>query len=285
MKQFFIIQNNQNVGPMPANQLVQYGLEPNSLVWAEGMANWTPASQVPELAQYLAPQQPAAPVPPPAAPAQPYQQQPAQQPYQQPVQQPYQQQPVQQPYQQPAQQPYQQPVQPAQNPLGTMDTQGIFKLVLFLVLGYMAIVGLINFIDSFNLLDFPKGTAPGLFMLFSSLAVIGISVVLILRIAKNERYGFLAMGFFVLSFLFGLLNMILIGSGSTFIMPFIGGIVGAVCTLLAIMPMEKISDPNSYKQLMAEATQMDYILLGVYAVLMIGFVVFMKVMMRGMFRL
>ena len=279
MKQFFIIQNNQNFGPMPANQLVQYGLGPNSLVWAEGMANWTPANQVPELAQFLTPAPPAAPVPPaqpaapapPAAPAQPYQ--PAQQPYQQ---QPYQQQPYQQ-------QPYQTPGQPAQNPVA-MDTQGIFKLVLFLVLGYMAIVGLINFIDSFNLLDFPKGTAPGLFMLFSSLAVIGISVIIILRISKNEKYGFLALGFFALSFLFGLLDMILIGSGSTFIMPFIGGIIGAVCTLLAIMPIEKISDPNSYKQLMAEATQIDYILLGVYAVLMIGFLVFMKVMIKG-FRL
>lgn len=273
MKQFFIIQNNQNFGPMPANQLVQYGLGPDSLVWAEGMANWTPANQVPELAQFLTPAPPAAPVPPaqpahvpPAAPAQPYQ--PAQQPYQQ------------QPYQQ---QPYQAPGQPVQSP-AAMDTQGIFKLVLFLVLGYMAIAGLINFIRSFDLLDFPKGTAPGLFMLFSSLAVIGISVIIILRISKNEKYGFLALGFFALSFIFGLLNMIIISSDSTFTMPFIGGIIGAIFTLLAIMPVEKISDPNSYKQLMAEATQLDYILLGAYAVLMIGFLVFMKVMLRG-FRL
>ena len=166
-----------------------------------------------------------------------------------------------------------------------MDTQGIFKLILFLVLGYTAIAGLINFIDSFNLFDLRKGTVTGLFMMFSSLAVIGICVVIILRILKNEKYGFLALGFFVLSFFFGLLNMILISSVSSFIMPFIAGIMGIVITLLAIMPMEKISDPNSYKQLLAEAQQIDYILLGVYAVLMIGFLVFFKVMMKGMFRL
>ncbi len=273
---------------MPPEQLVQYGLEPNSLVWCEGMENWQPASQVPELAQYLAPAQPAIPVP-PAAPAQQPYQQPSQQPYQQPGQQPYQQ-PGQQPYQQPGQQSYQQPYQqpgqpPAQNPFGNMDTQGIFKLVLFLVLGYTAIAGLINFIDSFDLFDIRKGTMAGLFMLFSSLAVIGISVVIILRIVKNEKFGFLALGFFALSFIFGLLNMILIHSSSNFIMPFIAGILGIVITLLAIMPMERISDPNSYKQIMAEATQIDYILLGVYAVLMIGFLVFFKVMMKSAFRL
>ncbi|MBP5687915.1 MAG: DUF4339 domain-containing protein [Muribaculaceae bacterium] len=284
MKQFFIIQNNQNFGPLPADQLKLYGLGPNSLVWCEGMANWTPASQVPELAQFLAPAAPvppatpappAAPVP-PAAPAQPQ----YSQPYQQPAQQPYQ-----QPAQQPYQQPYQQPGQPAQNPFGNMDTQGIFKLILFLVLGYTAIAGLINFIDSFDLFDIRKGTLAGLFMLFSSLATIGICVVIILRMIKNEKYGFLALGFFAISFILGLLNMILIASSSNFIMPFIAGIMGIVITLLAIMPMEKISDPNSYKQLMAEATQIDYILLGVYAVLMIGFLVFFKVMMKSAFRL
>ena len=166
-----------------------------------------------------------------------------------------------------------------------MDTQGIFKLILFLVLGYTAIAGLINFIDSFDLFDIRKGTLAGLFMLFSSLATIGICVVIILRMIKNENYGFLALGFFAISFILGLLNMILIASSSNFIMPFIAGIMGIVITLLAIMPMEKISDPNSYKQLMAEATQIDYILLGVYAVLMIGFLVFFKVMMKSAFRL
>ncbi len=277
MKQFFIIKNNQQFGPMPLEQLVQQGLEPNTLVWCEGMPEWKPANQVPEVMPYLAPAQPTPPVP-PAAPAQP--QYPPQQPYQQ---QPYQQQPYQQPYQQSYQQPGQ-PGQPVQNPFGNMDTQGIFKLILFLVLGYTAIAGLINFIRSFDLLDFPKGTASGLFMLFSSLAVIGISVVIILRMVKNQKYGFLALGFFVLSFFFGLLTMILIGTSSSFTMPFIGGIIGIVCTLLATMPMEKISDPNSYKQLMAEATQIDFILLGVYAVLMLGFLIFTKIMFKG-FRL
>ena len=275
MKQFFIIKNSQQLGPMPLEQMLQQGLESNTLVWCEGMPEWKPASQVAELMPYLAPApQPAAPVQPQYSPHQP-----PQQPPQQPNQQPYQQQPNQQPYQQqPNQQPYQPSVQPAQSPFGNMATQSVFKLILFLILGYTAVAGLINFIDSFNLFDVPKGTAPGLFMLFSSLAVIGISVVIILRIIKNYKYGFLALGFFALSFLFGLLNMILFSSSSTFIMPFIGGLLGIFCTLLAVMPVEKISDPNSYKQLMAEASQIDYILLGAYAILMIGFIVFTKVM-------
>ena len=162
-----------------------------------------------------------------------------------------------------------------------MDTQSIFKLVLFLILGYAAIAGLINFIDSFDLFDVRKGTFAGLCMLFSSLVIIGICAVIIVRIVKNERFGFLALGFFALSFIFGLLNMILIASTSTFIMPFIAGILGIVCTLLAVIPMERLGDPNSYKAMLAEAKQLDYILLGVYAVLMIGFLVCTKIMLKS----
>lgn len=269
MKQFFIIKDNQNVGPMTPDQLVQFGLQPNSLVWTEGMAEWMPASQVPELMPYLGQAQPAA----PAQPQQPYQQ-PYQQPaQQQPYQQPYQQ-PAQQPYQQPYQQPAQQPGQPVQSPFANMTPQGIFKIILYIILAYTAISGLIYFIHSFSTMKLHKGTGPGVFELFIGLVVIGICVVTILRMVKNERYAFLALGFFAITFLFALLNLIIVAPVYTFIMLLIASILGIVCTIFSIMPMEKLGDPNSYKSILTEATQLDYILLGAYAVLSLAFLLF-----------
>ena len=95
---YYIIYNGQQVGPMPKEQLVAYGLNPTSKVWCEGMPNWADASTVVDLHPLLYPQQP--PMPPYQGG---YQQQP---PYQQPPYQGgYQQQPYQGGYQQ--HQPYQ----------------------------------------------------------------------------------------------------------------------------------------------------------------------------------
>lgn len=80
--QYFISNNGQQAGPFELHDLIANGLNPQSLVWCEGMANWLPATQVPEVAQLLGAQQPTYP--------QPYQQQQYQQQYQ---------------YQQPSQQP------------------------------------------------------------------------------------------------------------------------------------------------------------------------------------
>ena len=100
---YFIVNNGQQAGPFELHELLANGLNANSYVWCEGMPNWLPATQVPEVAALL--QQ--TPLPPG------YQQPGYQQPYQQPgYQQPYQQPGYQQPgYQQPGyQQPgYQQP--------------------------------------------------------------------------------------------------------------------------------------------------------------------------------
>ena len=62
--QYFIIVNGQQVGPMPKEQLVNYGLCPTSKVWCEGMPNWADASTVPDLQSILYPQQPPTPQPP-----------------------------------------------------------------------------------------------------------------------------------------------------------------------------------------------------------------------------
>ena len=80
---YYLDHANQKHGPLPISSL-QGAIGPNTLVWTSGMANWTPASQVPELAQILAV---------PAAPPTPQQPQPNPYGYQQPQpqqpQQPY----------------------------------------------------------------------------------------------------------------------------------------------------------------------------------------------------
>lgn len=103
---YFIANNGQQSGPFELQDLVANGLTPNSMVWCDGMANWQPATSVPEVAQLLMPQQQQPP----------YQQQQYQQPYQQ------QQQPYQQPYQQ-QQQPYQ------QQPYSANDTMGFGEAI------------------------------------------------------------------------------------------------------------------------------------------------------------
>lgn len=41
------------MGPMPKEKLLNYGLNPNSNVWAQGFPSWLPAYQVPDLMNLL----------------------------------------------------------------------------------------------------------------------------------------------------------------------------------------------------------------------------------------
>lgn len=50
---YYIAEKGQPSGPFEAAELLAHGLNANSLVWGEGMAGWTSASQVPELAALL----------------------------------------------------------------------------------------------------------------------------------------------------------------------------------------------------------------------------------------
>lgn len=50
---YYIAENGQQAGPFEPSELLAHGLTVNSLVWAEGMPNWTSASQVPELMALL----------------------------------------------------------------------------------------------------------------------------------------------------------------------------------------------------------------------------------------
>lgn len=80
---FYLTPQNEQKGPVEANQLVALGVNANTLVWTEGMAQWTPAGQVQELASFFAPAaQPATP-PTPSYAAQQAAPQPAPQPAQQ----------------------------------------------------------------------------------------------------------------------------------------------------------------------------------------------------------
>lgn len=49
MAQWYIMYNNQQVGPMDISQLRAYGLQPGTQVWTEGMPQWAPAYTIPEL--------------------------------------------------------------------------------------------------------------------------------------------------------------------------------------------------------------------------------------------
>ena len=51
--EYFIIENGQQTGPFSDNQLAAKRISPDTLVWKQGMADWTPAWQVEELKQIL----------------------------------------------------------------------------------------------------------------------------------------------------------------------------------------------------------------------------------------
>jgi len=54
MKQYFFLDaQNQQRGPYEADRLQGYGVTAETLVWAEGMAEWQTAGSVPELAAFF----------------------------------------------------------------------------------------------------------------------------------------------------------------------------------------------------------------------------------------
>lgn len=180
---------------------------------------------------------------------------------QMPPQQPYQ--APQQPYQAP-QQPYQQPYQQA--PQAPADSRKVFKIILYVLLGLSILGGLINFFGAFSyfggLLNLPL---LGFGSLLASAAIIAISVVLIIRMSKNEPFGFLAVSYFCLALILNLIGMIVCGSAAFSVLSLIIGIAGVAIAVLAVLPMNKVGDVESYKALMKEATTLDYVLLGAYA--------------------
>ncbi len=53
-KEYYIVVDDNRVGPLTFAQLSERGIEPSTLVWTAGMADWARADTVPELAPILA---------------------------------------------------------------------------------------------------------------------------------------------------------------------------------------------------------------------------------------
>ena len=148
MAQYYLIKNNERIGPLDVEKLLENGLTPDTLVWTDGMPDWVKASTLPELTALFAPAQPAAPAPPaqPATPVPPAAPVPPAVAPQAPAQ------PQAPQYQAPAQPqaPYQAPYQAPAVPVAAGNNQNIFKIILYVLLGLSILGGLINFLGSFS---------------------------------------------------------------------------------------------------------------------------------------
>src|SRR5581483_36839 len=70
--QYFYAENDQQRGPVGAQDLMALRLAPSTLVWREGLSNWQRLDSVPELIELLRAAQPAPAPPPPPFPQQPF---------------------------------------------------------------------------------------------------------------------------------------------------------------------------------------------------------------------
>lgn len=52
-KEYYIVVDDNRVGPLSMSQLSERGVEPSTLVWTAGLADWTRADCIPELAPLL----------------------------------------------------------------------------------------------------------------------------------------------------------------------------------------------------------------------------------------
>lgn len=50
---YFVSAQGKQIGPIPFNQLRNYGITHNTLIWCEGMPNWIEAGRLPELQEIL----------------------------------------------------------------------------------------------------------------------------------------------------------------------------------------------------------------------------------------
>ncbi len=53
MALWYVIFNGEQVGPMERTELTKYSLTPDTMVWREGLQDWMPAGQMPELSDLL----------------------------------------------------------------------------------------------------------------------------------------------------------------------------------------------------------------------------------------
>lgn len=260
MAQYYLAKGTEKLGPFTVEQLMSNGLMPHSLVWCAGMPAWTKAADVPELASSLATE--VAPVPPaiPQAPAPPALQTPAPPapgtPLPPPTQQP--QQPQQSQWAPPA--PSQVP--PASRPIPATRSadQNVFKILLYVMLGFNILASLWKIVGAFYFFKMDRYFL-GIFTILSALALIAVCGYSIMKMLKNEKFGFITVAFFALVFVLNVIGFIL-GVSSAYNL---GNIAALVIAAFASIPMNNISEIDKYKNLLKEATLIDYVLLGVYA--------------------
>ena len=53
MSKWYILYNNQQIGPMTRENLMAYNPSPSSMIWCEGMPQWQPLYTIPELMEML----------------------------------------------------------------------------------------------------------------------------------------------------------------------------------------------------------------------------------------
>ena len=131
------------------------------------------------------------------------------------------------------------------------------------MLGLTSLFGLIIFFVSFGIMAWHVGY--GLMLMLYGISIVAITIVAVVRMIKNQNFGFLTLGFFVLLFFFSLVAMIIHsndGASWFFLYLFIYGLMGMPCALFASVPMNDFA--GGFKKLLKEATVLDYILLGVY---------------------
>lgn len=53
MKKYFYARNNEKVGPLSFEDLKKAGINPETLVWFDGLSNWEPAGKLEDLREIL----------------------------------------------------------------------------------------------------------------------------------------------------------------------------------------------------------------------------------------
>lgn len=53
-KEYYIVVNDEREGPLSLSQLAERGLQPSTLVWTAGMADWARADSLNELTPLIA---------------------------------------------------------------------------------------------------------------------------------------------------------------------------------------------------------------------------------------
>ncbi|MBR5639810.1 MAG: DUF4339 domain-containing protein [Muribaculaceae bacterium] len=269
MKQYYISKGGEAVGPMAPEMLGQYGLKPSSLVWCKDMKNWLPASQVPELAQYLA-----AATPPPA---------PLQQQYD-----PQQTKSIHQPQPQPLSS------SSTDDDLQTTTSQKIcrgflyFFVVLIMLFGIGMFLGSLIVYLGYNVSDDIHSSVSSskihtsfALLLTSTMLITLISIISLVRLIKGHRYGFITFGLFFVCSLYVLIAKFR-GISTIFSKAVrhyddfhevrdlydtivnglvIFGLIGLILSFFAAIPAEKLVSGKRYKALISETPTSDCIII------------------------